>query len=232
LANFDGDGKLDVADGTYGTAIIILRQLPPDRTLRLSPSSLTFGTQLIGTSSASQAVTLTNYGGYITKIAASSNFAQTNNCRSHTAPGGTCTISVTFQPRLCGKITGSITITDDLASSPQQVALSGVGTCVVLAPSSLDLGDQPVRTTSAPQTVTLTNHTQRAVNITGISFNGTNPGSFAQTNTCGTSVAAGASCAISVTFTPLAKGIRTANLSVRYDAGGTPQQVPLAGNGT
>jgi trimeric autotransporter adhesin len=70
------------------------------------------------------------------------------------------------------------------------------------------------------------------VSITGISFTGTNAADFAETNTCGTTVAAGASCFIQVTFTPSAKGNRTATLSVTDNGGASPQKVAVAGTGT
>jgi len=55
---------------------------------------------------------------------------------------------------------------------------------------------------------------------------------FAETNTCSTSVAAGASCFITVTFKPLAAGARTAAVSVSDNGGGSPQKVTLAGTRT
>jgi hypothetical protein len=83
--------------------------------------------------------------------------------------------------------------------------------------------------------ITLTNKGSVAVNITsppGITITGTNTSDFAQTNNCGSSVAAGASCYIWVTFTPSATGARSAAVSVSDDGGGSPQQVALAGTGT
>jgi hypothetical protein len=70
------------------------------------------------------------------------------------------------------------------------------------------------------------------VSISGISIPGTDPGDFAETNNCGKSVAAGGSCFIKVTFEPLAKGERTADVSVNDNGGGSPQKVSLAGTGT
>jgi trimeric autotransporter adhesin len=68
--------------------------------------------------------------------------------------------------------------------------------------------------------------------ITGIAITGTNAGDFAQTHTCGSSLAAGASCTINVTFKPTAIGSRSAALSVTDNATGSPQHVPLSGTGT
>ena len=104
-------------------------------------------------------------------------------------------------------------------------------TKVSLSPTSLTFGNQAVGTTSAPQTATLTNTGNATVTITSITITGTNKGDFAETNTCGTTLAEGASCTISVTFTPTATGPRNGTLSVSDDASGSPQTVSLTGTG-
>jgi hypothetical protein len=68
--------------------------------------------------------------------------------------------------------------------------------------------------------------------ITTIAITGTAAGDFAQTHTCGASLAAGASCTFTVTFKPTTTGTRSAVLSVTDNASGSPQQVPLSGIGT
>jgi hypothetical protein len=55
---------------------------------------------------------------------------------------------------------------------------------------------------------------------------------FSQTNTCGNSVAGGASCFITVTFKPSATGTRSAAVSVSDNGGGSPQKVSVSGVGT
>jgi len=235
VGDFNGDGKLDLAVANFaedGTVSILLATV---LAVTLSPTSLTFGTQLVGTSSNPQPVTLTNTGSAtldISKIAASGSFSQTNNCPSSVPPNGQCTINVTFRPHERGKHAGAVTITDNAANSPQTVPLTGVATAVSLVPSGLNFGDEKVGTTSSPQSVTLTNHGTAAVEISRIHFTGKNPRVFAQTNTCGTSVAAGGSCSISVTFTPESKGPKTATLDVGDNGGGSPQTVALSGSGT
>jgi hypothetical protein len=104
---------------------------------------------------------------------------------------------------------------------------AGVG----VLPTGLTFGAQVVGTTSAPQVVTLTNNLTTTLTISSIGFTGTNSGDFAQTNNCGTSVNAGASCTINVTFTPAASGTRTATLNVTDNAGNSPQIVSLTGTG-
>jgi hypothetical protein len=129
VADFNGDGRLDLVTGNvYDNTVSVLLQAPV-----FSPSgtSLTFANQLMGTSSSAQAVTLSNTGSAAMKISSlggSGDFAQTNNCGTTMASGGSCTISVTFTPTATGSRSGNLTITDDAVGSPHTVALSGQGT--------------------------------------------------------------------------------------------------------
>jgi hypothetical protein len=87
-------------------------------------------------------------------------------------------------------------------------------------------------TTSAAQSVTLTNSGTAGLSITSTSLTGTNPGDFSQTNTCGSSVVAGGNCAITVAFTPAAAGARSASVSIADNASGSPHTIALSGTGT
>jgi hypothetical protein len=89
-----------------------------------------------------------------------------------------------------------------------------------------------VGTTSAAQTATLTNTGNTALSITGITLTGANPSDFAESNTCGSSLAAQQTCTISVTFTPASAASLTATLSVADNAAGAPQTTTLNGTGT
>jgi hypothetical protein len=140
---------------------------------------------------------------------------------------------VTFRPTITCSETGTLTVTDNSSGSPQTVKLSGAGTVVTLSVKSVNFGNQPAGTTSAAQTITLTNHaTSRAVTIAAVTIAGLNSPSFAHTNTCGTSVAPGATCTLSVTFTPHGTGSRTATLNVWNNGSGAALKVALTGNGT
>jgi hypothetical protein len=102
---------------------------------------------------------------------------------------------------------------------------------VSLSPASLTFGQENTGTTSTAQTVMLSNTGNASLSITSITIGGTNSGDFAQTNTCGSSVSAGANCMISVTFTPSATGSRSASLAITDNASGSPQTVSLTGTG-
>ena len=142
-------------------------------------------------------------------------------------------MQVTFRPKIKGTRTGTLSFTDNAPGSPQTVPLTGAGTVVQVGPGSLDFGNQPVGTRSAPQTITLTNLGQQPLTITAINLTGTNPADFNRTTTCSfvTPLAPGASCTISVSFRPTATGSRTASVTIKDNGGGSPQQVPVSGTG-
>ena len=229
---------MDTACGTPQT--VSLSGTGTAGVVSLSATSLAFGNQSVGTTSTAQSLTLSNTGNAalsITSLALTGtnagDFAQTNTCGNSVAAGANCTISVTFKPSASGSRTASVSITDSASGSPQTVSLSGTGTAgvVSLSATSLAFGNQSVGTTSTAQSLTLSNTGNAALSITSLALTGTNAGDFAQTNTCGSSVAAGSSCTISVTFTPSASGSRTASVSITDNASGSPQTVSLSGTG-
>jgi probable HAF family extracellular repeat protein len=204
----------------------------------LSPTSESFSTEPIGTTSAAQSVTLKNTGTTsltISRITISGpdarDYAQTHTCGSSLAAHASCNVSVTFNPMASGMRTAALSVTDNAAGSPQKVTLSGIGTAAKLSPTSLSFGSVGLRATSLPKTITLTNVGTTTLSITGISISGPNAGDFAQSHTCGSSLVAGASCTLRVTFTPAVLGARTATLNVTDNAAGSPQKVALSGVG-
>jgi hypothetical protein len=180
-------------------------------------------------------VRLTNTGAGVLKInhiSVTGPFNQTSNCPSSLNPNANCTINVKFHPKNKGVFHGAVSVTDNASGSPQKVPLTGTGTFVQLLPTKLNFGTQPVGTRSLAKKITLTNKGSSAVKIMSIAITGTAAGDFAETNTCGTNVPSGASCYIKVTFKPLAKGKRTADVSIYDNGGGSPQQGKLIGTGT
>jgi uncharacterized repeat protein (TIGR03803 family) len=201
----------------------------------LSPTNLTFPTQVVYTDSAPQRVKLTNTGAgilIISQIGATVPFSQTNNCGKTVAPGAHCTITVRFYPKTKGVQKGTVSVTDNAPDSPQTVPLTGTGTIVLLEPKDVNFGSQPVGTRSLRRTIALSNKGHAVVNITSISITGVDARDFAENNNCGKQVESGSSCFIRVTFKPLAGGKRTADVTVKDDGGGNSQNVKLSGTGT
>jgi hypothetical protein len=204
--------------------------------ITLSPTSLTFATQLVSTTSPAQPITLTNFGtdtlrisGITIKGSDSGDFAQTNNCSgtSTVAPGANCTINVAFTPTQSGSRTATLSIADNAPGSPQTFSLGGTATVVELKPASLSFGVVQVGQSKTLAT-TLTNAGSGTLSITAITL--TNAW-FSQFNTCGSSVGAGQSCTISVTMRPTFVQTERGDLSISDNGGGSPQQVSLSGSG-
>jgi hypothetical protein len=97
----------------------------------LSPSSLTFGAEVEGSTSAAQKVTLSNSGTAtlnITSITVTANFEILSSCAPTLASGTSCDLSVTFTPNTSDNFNGDVMIMDNAVGSPQMISLSGIGT--------------------------------------------------------------------------------------------------------
>jgi hypothetical protein len=203
-----------------------------------SVTSITFPVTLTFTTSSAQTVTLRNTGTSTLNISSititganAADFAiPSKTCGTTLTAGSTCTVSVTFRPQVAGARSATLTFSDNAFGSPQTVALSGTGTMVTVSPTSLSFSLQLVGTTSAAKTVTLTNAGPATLTFSSISFTGTNSGDFTQTNTCGSSLASGGSCTISVKFAPTRRGTRSATLRITDSDPTSPQQVTLSGS--
>ena len=206
----------------------------PAQTVTFSPTSLSFGNVILDDTSAYKDVSLENTGTatlYVNSITASGNFAiSSTTCGATLAANKKCTVSVTFTPTGLGALTGTLSVYDNAANSPQTVALSGKGVMpATLTPVSATYAAQAVDTTSAAKTFTLTNNQTVALTDIVVTTNGDD---FAvSATTCTTSLAARGKCTISVTFTPVATGARTGQLSTSNSASNSPQTVSLMGTG-
>lgn len=200
----------------------------------LSPTRLRFADQPLGTTSAPLPVKLTNSGQAplaITSISSSGNYAQTNDCLSPLAARAYCTINVTFTPppTVAGGQSGTLIITDNAVGSPHTVALGGVGVgpVAILSATSLNFGNQPAGTTSAPRLVNLSNTGNAPMTIASITVSG----DFGQTNNCPSTLAARGYCTMTVTFKPAATGPRIGAITVVDNAAGSPHGANLIGTG-
>lgn len=207
---------------------------------------LQFGSQAVGTTSSALTITVENTGnGFLnftnSTYSASGDFQVTGGtCEEETdggwAPGETCTLTVTFTPTATGARTGSVSVPSNATGSPSSIMLQGTGTMVAapgatVSPSTLSFGNTVTGTTAAAQVITLSNPGNAVLDISGISIGGTNAADFAETTTCGETLAAGAMCTISVTFTPASIASFAASVSIADNAAGSPQTVALSGAG-
>lgn len=260
LYNFtgtDGDGRTsyagltaDASGSLYGTTTFggafdfgTVFEINPNAkapAATLSASKLTLSA-VVNVKSAPQSTTITNSGSADLILGAgavtlsgmnAADFALSANACSEATIAffGTCSVSVTFTPSFVGIESATLSFSDNAATSPQKVILSGTGfsaATVSLSPSHLDFGVQATGTTSSPQTVTLMNTGTGALGSISISTQGTN---FSETNNCGTSVPQGANCVTSVTYKATAAGSSSGILAIGDDAADSPQTVTLAGD--
>ncbi|MGC2549846.1 MAG: choice-of-anchor D domain-containing protein [Candidatus Sulfotelmatobacter sp.] len=229
-------GSIVIQDNAAGAPHIINLSGVGNGPLALfTPQNLTFLTQSLGTTSAVQAISLSNGGNQtldITSIQVTGDFAQVNNCPSTLTASSSCTMNVTFTPTAFGTRTGTLTVSDNAQGSPQTANLTGSGPAppapvVAFAPANLTFSAQPVKTPSPAQAVTLSNTGNATLNLSAIQITG----DFAQANNCPSTLAANSSCTINVTFTPTASGARTGSLTVSDNAQGSPQAVNITGAG-
>jgi len=223
--------------GAYGGGtIFVLAALP---VAGISPTSLTFASQDVGTTGPPQPVTLSNTGPAplaVSSILPSGDFGESDNCNGSVAAAGSCTINVTFTPTQTGTRTGSLTITDNsdgVSGSQQAVSLTGtaINPGGTVSPTSLAFGSQLIQTKSAVKRATLTSSGTTALMNISVFVNGVNAGDFSQSNNCPATLNVGAKCTISVTFTPSLLAAESATLDINDNAANNPQSVALTGTG-
>jgi hypothetical protein len=192
--------------------------LGPVDSLSASPFLLAFPSEELNTTSPPLSLTVTNTSSFavpIETVLASSQFNETDNCAdSSLGAGASCTINVTFEPTSISTssapTTGSISIGVLGSSVPLAENVTGIGVSATtptgfFAPQNVAFGSQPNGSISSPFTVTLTNSGSVALNGEGypIIYLSSFPGAFVlQSNTCGMTLAVGATCQATVAFAP------------------------------
>lgn len=214
----------------------------------LSPASLSFVPIQTGNVSTVQTITLTSNGDEALSLnsisltgADPTQFQESDTCQapSALAPTKFCSISITFAPTATGPQQATLSITDNAPGSPQTVALTGAGTAppppapvVTVTPSPVSFPTTAQGTPSSPIAVSVTNSGNLTLHISSVVLGGNNPGDFSMTSQCSGSYAANASCMITMTFTPLAAGQRSAVISITDDAANSPQSIQVSGTAT
>lgn len=200
--------------------------------LYVSSAQLDFGEQLVGTTSAPRAVTLTNIAGgelNFESITTSGDFSLVGGCGPLGA-GASCELAVAFAPAASGARDGALTILSNGASDAITVSLTGTGVApeISLSPGSLTFGQQLVGTVSLPQAVTLTNTGTASLELSGVSLSG----DFTQSNDCPAVLDVNARCTIQTIFAPHAPGPHAGGLTVTNRLPEESRTAALAGAGT
>lgn len=227
-------GHITVGDQTFtvtqagGTAMISV------------PSYLNIGNVKKDVASDTKTITVKNTGTAnleISDIAItgtnSSEFGYEKTGCDSVAPEGACTISVTLTATSYGSRSATLSLTSNGATKPTTVNLTGTAVPPKFsAPTSLGFTATSTSSTSAPKTLTIKNTGLSSLSVGDISITGANPSEFSPTNNCVQALAKNEACTVTVTFTPTAKGKRSATLNIASnDPKKTTATVKLSGRG-
>jgi hypothetical protein len=250
ITGMAGSSNLPVTTGSFQQTLksavsnAFVAELPLVAAVSVAPTSIDFGTQLVGAPTSAQVVTLTNNTSSSISLTLPATTTGTNAadftvsggtspCIALLASGSSCTVAVAFTPSVAAAESATLNIayTYNTVVQTIQVALTGTGSStgsvLGIAPASLTFGGQLLTTTSTAQLVTLTNSGNATLNFSAVPATSSN---FTNTTTCGTTLAVSATCTVSVTFAPTSgAGSLTGTLTLTDDANGSPQSVPLTG---
>jgi hypothetical protein len=209
-----------------------------------APATLTFPSTGVGSQSASEIVTVTNIG--TAPLAISSAAISGANPGAFTMSvngagacpvtggsipnGGACTISISFSPAAVQAYSASLQIADNASGSPQIVALTGSGVALgaTLSTTSVAFGVDTVGIATSPVPVTLKNTGTSALTIFGV--RASDPGDFNALSNCPSSLAAAATCTVSVSFSPSQSGSHSGTVQISDNAPQSPQTFAVSGS--
>ncbi len=234
--------------GALTFSVVPGQQAVSGPSLQLAPTALSLGTPQIGSRSVPQTIMIKSNGAEalsVNSIAVSgadaSEFLESDTCQAPAVlqPNNFCSVSITFLPASTGQQTATVNVTDNAPGSPQSVPLNGAGVAppppapaVTIAPNPAIFSSTTQGTTGGTISITVTNSGNATLHISSLLIGGSNPADFTspKSNCSGAVLAANASCAISVTFAPLAAGQRTETITLTDDAANSPQIISVQGS--
>jgi Cep192 domain 4/Abnormal spindle-like microcephaly-assoc'd, ASPM-SPD-2-Hydin/HYDIN/CFA65/VesB-like, Ig-like domain len=222
-------------NATNPTLSIALSGTGTQGSLAANPSSVNFGSLLVG-SSGSVSVTLSNAGTAPVTISAASitgtGFAMTGlSVPQSINPGQTSSFTATFAPTSAGSASGSVSITSNAPGSPLTIALTGSATAtqaqLTISPTPVAFNNVNVGS-SATQSVTLANTGNASLNITAASITGSG---YSMSLAAPLTINAGQNSTFTVKFAPTSAGSASGSISITSNAPGSPATIPLSGTG-
>ncbi|HEX4380370.1 MAG TPA: choice-of-anchor D domain-containing protein, partial [Candidatus Acidoferrum sp.] len=243
----------DISDGGGSGGLAITNSAAPTvagLNAGFAPPALSFPDTSATQPSQPELIHLTNTGTQPLDITLSSivitgadaaDFVLTQSCTTPLQPHASCTISIIFTPAIAAPRQAMLTVTD--AAGTQSALLSGTGLSAQpgasLAPSTLTFAPTAIASSAASQSVVLINSGDATLHISSILAGGINSTDFAIASATGSTTAApavcttttpyppNASCSITIAFTPLGAGARSASIIIADDAPGSTQTVLL-----
>lgn len=240
-------GTVSIASSSYSSPdLVAVAALGTQPVAHVSPGTVNLGDVNVGAASAPVNLSVTNTGTGILQL---SNLTFGGSAQGFAVTEGTCSplpkqlgsqescaMTVNVTPNSTGPLSGVVNISTNDAAGSHSVPLQAVGVqaAISLSQASLDFGDVLSGTTSASQTLTVTNNGSGALDVITVGPPvGVNAGEFSTTNTCGALVAPnGGTCTISVTAAPTSKGSKTASIQIVSNAPTSPTVVSLSANAT
>ncbi len=203
--------------------------------VQLTPTSVSFGGQKVGSASAAQQLTLENQSGAPVTISTASvtgPFSLVNgpSLPVNLANNATVTFDVTATPPAIGNHTGTFTVQTSAPNSPHTATLSvtGADPQLTAAPATVAFGEWGINGAAATRQLTVQNTGNAPLTVTGHSVTGP----FSVTGMPQAPLAPGASVAVTVSFLPTAVGAQAGTLTLQSDDPNGPHTVALVGTGT
>jgi Abnormal spindle-like microcephaly-assoc'd, ASPM-SPD-2-Hydin/HYDIN/CFA65/VesB-like, Ig-like domain/Cep192 domain 4 len=221
------------SDASNPTLTIALSGTAAEPGISVTPSSVSFGNVADGTT-ATQAITLKNTGTADLVISSDSvtgtGFGVTGFTAQTLTANSSMTFNATFAPTSTGTVSGSISVSTNLAGSPTTIPLSGTGTQAGMSvtPSSVSFGNVADGTT-ATQGIVLKNTGTANLIVSSESVTGTG---FSVTGFTAQTLAPSSTMTFNAVFTPASAGAASGSISVSTNLTGSPTTIPLSGTGT
>jgi hypothetical protein len=210
---------------------------PPPPSLQVNPSSLSFGSVQVGSTSTAQTVTISNGSAssanvVISSIVPPAQFRVSGVTLPLTlTPGQQTTMNVNFVPSAAGNASGNLVLMSTASASPTDVSVAGTGTSgtgsASVSPASIDFGLQSVGVLTCPQSITVTNSGAAVITLTSASVSAPFQVSGL---TAPVPVPAGHQISFGVTYSPGVASADNATLTVSFDVGSSGT-VSLTGTG-
>jgi Divergent InlB B-repeat domain len=241
------DGTLTNAPGSpydvvfVAMAVTGVAPVPTEAILRPDVTSVAISNVVVG-ETGSGMVGITNWGYSpltVSNVSVSGDpsLSQTNTCTAPVPPMGTCQVTINFVPTSAGTFNGTLT----LASNAPTETVAITATSQNPSPNPVIIPSQQVTVpdaalgSSSTMTIELENYTGATAPLTvsGMTWSGSNPGDFSETNNCTAPIAVGDFCSINITFTPQALGNRAAilNITTNWPVPGGLVAATVSGNG-